>query len=90
MSEDKKRDKETDEAKRRFGRLWFAIFVVAPVIIVGGLSWKAILLHFRSVDAQLAAIEAARAVPESENAGAAYIKLAGEYLPLPHAPPVVD
>lgn len=90
MSEDKKRAGETDKDRRRLGRFWFAIFVVAPVIIVGGLAWRAILLHFRSVDAQLAAIEAAQAIPESENAGAAYIKLAGEYMPLPHYPPVVD
>ncbi|MHC4567732.1 MAG: hypothetical protein ACYTE3_18465, partial [Planctomycetota bacterium] len=47
------------------------------------------LLHFRSVDAQLAAIEATRAIPESENAGAAYTKLTGEYMPLPQYPPVV-
>ncbi|MHC4568904.1 MAG: hypothetical protein ACYTE3_24465, partial [Planctomycetota bacterium] len=90
MSEDKKRAGETDGDRRRLGRFWFAIVVVAPVIIVGGLAWRAILLHFRSVDAQLAAIEATRAIPESENAGAAYTKLTGEYLPLPQYPPVVD
>lgn len=90
MSEDEKGDRESSKAKCRLGRYWFGVFVLAPVVIVGGLAWRAMLLSFRSVDGQLAAIEAARAIPESENAGAEYIKLAGEYLPLPQYPRVVD
>lgn len=90
MSEDKKRKRKTDKAKRRFGRFWFAVVVVAAVTIVGDFAWKAGLWISRSADEQLAAIEADRAIPESENAGVAYSKLAGEYLPLPEYPPVVD
>ena len=90
MSEDKKRKRKTDKSKRRIGRFWFAVVVVATVMIVGGFAWKAGLWVFRSVDAQLAAIEAARAIPESENAGVGYCKLAEGHLPLPVDPPVVD
>ena len=87
MSEGKKRDRKTDEAKRRFARFWSTSAIVA---IICCLVWKIILWNFPSADEQLAAIEAARAIPESENAGVAYRKLAGEYLPLPQYPPVVD
>ena len=38
MSEDKKRDEETDKTKRRFGRLRSALVFVAAVTIVGGFS----------------------------------------------------
>jgi hypothetical protein len=87
MSEDKKRDRMTDEAKRRFGRFWSTFAVVA---IICCLVWKIILWNCRSPDEQLAAIEASLAIPDSENAGVTYIKLAGEYLPLPEYPSVAD
>ena len=90
MSEDKKRTGQTDGDRRRLGRFWLTVFVVAPAVILGGLAWKAILLRFRSAGAQLAAIEAARAIPESEDAGTAYVRLASEYLPLPQYPRVAD
>ena len=87
MSEDKKRDRMSDEAKRRFGRFW-SKFAIAAIICF--LIWKIILWNCRSADEQLAAINAARAIPESENAGVAYRKLAEDYLPLPIDPPVVN
>ncbi|MBL7186205.1 MAG: hypothetical protein ISS70_07745 [Phycisphaerae bacterium] len=90
MSEDKKQKRETDKAKRRFGRLWSVLAFVAALTIVGGLTWKAGLWDYRSADAQLAAIEAAYAIPESEDAGVAYRKLTENHLPLPRDPPVVD
>ncbi|HUU20188.1 MAG TPA: hypothetical protein VMW72_23770 [Sedimentisphaerales bacterium] len=90
MSEDKKRDRKTDEAKRRFGRFWSASIILAAVAIIFCLLWKISLWNFRSADEQLAAINAARAIPESENAGVAYCKLAEYNLPLPADPPVVD
>ena len=89
MSEDKKRDKETDETEHRFGQRWFALFAVL-VLIIGYLAWKIGPLNFRSADDKLAAINATRVIPESENAGAAYNRLAEENLPLPRYPPVVD
>lgn len=79
MSEDKKRDIKTDEAKDRFGRYGLALFAAAGVLILC-LAWKMGLLNFRSADDKLAAINAARAIPESEDAGVAYRKLAEDYL----------
>lgn len=87
MSEDKKRDRKTDEAKRRFGRFWSISAIVA---IICCLVWKTILWNCRSPDEQLAAIEASLAIPDSENAGVTYINLASEYLPLPEYPSVAD
>jgi hypothetical protein len=87
MSEDKKRDRKTNETKRRFGRFWS---ISAIVVIICCLFWKIILWTCRSPDEQLAAINAARAIPESEDAGVAYRKLAEDYLPLPMDPPIVN
>ena len=87
MSEDKKRDRKSDKIKRRFGRFWSTS---AILVIICCLVWKIVFWNCRSLDDQLAAIEAARAIPESENAGIAYIKLASEYLPLPEYPSVAD
>jgi len=87
MSEDKKRDRKSDEAKRRFGRFWFISAIVA---ITCCLVWKIIVWNCRSPDEQLAAIEASLAIPDSENTGVAYTKLASEYLPLPEYPSVAD
>jgi len=87
MSEDKKRDRKSNEAKRRFRRFWSTFAIVA---IICCLIWKIILWHCRSPDEQLAAIEASLAIPDSENAGVAYRKLAEDYLPLPTDPPVVN
>ena len=72
MSEDKKRKRKTDKARRRFGRLWSALTFVAAATIVGGLAWKAGWLDFRSVDAKLAAIDAELAIADSENAAVFY------------------
>ena len=90
MSEDKKRDRGTDKAKNWIVRHRFVLMALVVAVVCGSIVWKAVLLHFHSFDVQLAAIEAARAIPESENAGAAYIKLASEYLPIPHYPRVVN
>jgi hypothetical protein len=90
MSKSKPQNKKTDNAKHRIGRFWSAFVILTAVAIICCLVWKISLWNSRTVDAQLAAIEAARAIPESENAGIAYRKLAGEYLPLPQYPPVVD
>ena len=66
MSEDKKRDRKTDEAKCRFGRFWSTF---AIVVIICCLVWKIILWNCRSPDEQLAAIEVSLAILDSENAG---------------------
>jgi len=90
MSEDKKRTKKIDKAKRRIGRFWSTSIILAAVAIIFCLLWKVSLWNSRSADEQLAAINAARAIPESENAGVAYSKVAEENLPLPDYPPIVD
>jgi len=83
MSEGKKRDRKTDEAKCRFGRFWSTF---AAVAIICCLVWKIILWNCRSADDQLAAINADRVITEYEDAGVAYRKLAEDYLPLPMDP----
>jgi len=87
MSADKKRDKKSDKIKRRFGRFWVISAIVA---IICFLVWKIIVWNCRSPDEQLAAIEAVLAIPESENAGVVYRKLAEDYLPLPADPQVAN
>ena len=72
MSEDKKRDRKTDEAKRRFGRFWSASIIILVVAIFCGLMWKAGLLDFRSIDEQFAAIDVELAIPDAENAAVFY------------------
>jgi len=89
MSEDKKRKRKIDKAKRRIGRVWSASIILAAVAIIFCLV-KISLWNSRSAYDQLTAINAARAIPESEDAGVAYCKLAEDNLPLPADPPVVD
>jgi len=60
MSEDKKRTRNIDKARRRIGRFWFASIILATVIIILCLV-KISLWNLPSADEQLAAIEAARA-----------------------------
>ena len=57
MSEDKERDRRTDEAKRRLGRLRIVLIGVAALAIISCLAWEAGWWDFRSVDEKLAAIE---------------------------------
>ena len=72
MSEDKKRDRKTDEAKRRFGRFWYASIILTAVAIICCLMWKVGLLDFQSIDDKLAAIDAELAIPDAENAAVFY------------------
>lgn len=88
MSEDNKRDSGNDHV-RIYRRICFVI-LAATILIVISFTWKSVFLRFRSYDEQLAAIETSGAIPESENAGAAYIKLIEEYMPLSPYPRVVD
>ena len=78
MSEDKKRDRNTDETKRRIGRVWSASIIVLVAAIVCGLMWKAGLMDFRSVDDKFAAIDAELAIPDAENAAVFYRRFFAE------------
>lgn len=90
MSEDTKKDRKNDKTKRQTWHLLAVLFIVFIVAIVCCSIWQKRLWNLGSIDEQLAAIEAARAIPESENAGVAYRKLAEDHLPLPNYPTVVD
>ena len=68
MSENKPQNKKTDKAKHLPRYFWPALLIVLAVAIVCWfILWKH-LWDFRSIDEQLAAIEAARAIPDAENA----------------------
>ena len=71
MSDDKKLKRKIDKAKRRIGRFWFASIIVS-VAIVCCLAWQSRLWDFRSIDEQLAAINAELAIADSENAAVYY------------------
>jgi len=60
-------------AKRNKKRIWLAVAIVGLTAIIACFLWS--LRNSRSVDERLAAIEAARAIPESENAAVVYNKL---------------
>jgi len=71
MSENKKREKETGKS----GRLWRGhrlVLAAVAVAIVFGILWKSGLLDSRSIDEQLAAIDAELAIPDAENAAVFY------------------
>ena len=74
MSDDKKLKRKIDKAKRRIGRFWSAFVILAAVAIICCLTWQSRLWNFQSIDEQLAAIEAARAIPDAENAAVYYTR----------------
>jgi len=71
MPEDIPQNKKTDKAK---WHRWAVLFVVFVVAIVCCFIWQKHLRNFSSIDAQLAAIEAALAIPDAENAAAHYTR----------------
>ena len=73
MSEDKKRERETDKSKRRRICRWLVLAAVA-LAVVFGIVWKSGLLDSRSIDEQFAAIDAELAIPDEENAAVYYWK----------------
>jgi len=74
MPEDRPQNKKTDKAKHHLRHLWAASLVVFIVAIVCCFIWQKCLWNVRSIDEQLAAIEAARAIPDAENAGVYYTR----------------
>jgi hypothetical protein len=63
-------------AKRKNKCVWLGIIVVLTLIIIYSLRF---LPNSKSADEQLAEIEAARAIPDSENAGIIYDELVEDY-----------
>ena len=76
MAENKAEKKKPKNAKRTRKRVWLAIVVAITVLIVC-LLWSR--WNLNSVDEQLAAIEAARAIPDEENAAIIYNQLLENY-----------
>ena len=66
MTEDRQKNTETDKGGRRFMRFRLILVAVVVVTIICCLTWQDHLWNFRSIDEQLAAIEAARAIPDAE------------------------
>jgi hypothetical protein len=69
MAEQSRGNIKAKNTKRPKKRLWI-ILIVILVSVIGLLFWRIFL--YESVDEQLAAIEAARAIDDSENAAILY------------------
>jgi hypothetical protein len=74
MSEDKPHNKQTDKTKHNLRHLWAGLFTVLIVAIVCCFIWQKHLWNSTSIDKQLAAIEAAIAIPDAENAAVYYMR----------------
>jgi len=72
MSEDEQRVRGTDEAKRWFVRYRYIIIALVVVAVFTFVVLKALFLDPRSIDEQLAAIDAELAIPDEENAAVYY------------------
>jgi len=79
MAEQKAEKKKPKNAKRTRKWVWCAAIVIVIAVIICCLLWKAGLWEFQTVDEQLAAIEAARAIPDEENAAIIYNQLLEDY-----------
>jgi len=73
-------EKKKSESSQRMGkRIWFVAFAILIVAIGCYFLLKAGLLDFQTVDEQLAAIKAAHAIPDAENAAIIYYQLIQDY-----------
>ena len=74
MPKESKDNDSPKTARRKRKRIWLAAIIVALTAIIASFLWS--LQNSKSVEQRLAAIEAARAIPDSENAAVIYHKLA--------------
>lgn len=72
MAEEKAKKKKSKSGKRMRKWIWFVAIVILALAIGCYFLSKTGLLNSQTVDEQLAAIEAARAIPDSENAVTLY------------------
>jgi hypothetical protein len=79
MKQQKTQNKKAETTKPKRGLRWWAGMVLLAVAVVMALLWLSEQLTVRSVDRQLAAIEAARAVPDEQNAAVIYDRLMKNY-----------
>jgi len=73
MPEQNQENKKPENIKRTKRRVWLAAIVVAITVLIVCLLWSR--WNSNSVDERLAAIEAARAIPDSQNAATIYNQL---------------
>jgi len=75
MAEQKANEKNTESGQRTGKRFWYVAIAILTVAISCYFLSKAGLWEFQTVDEQLAAIEAAGAIPDEENAAIIYNQL---------------
>jgi len=76
MSDQNQQNQKPENPKRTKKRVWLAAIIIIIAVICCLLLWD--LLKSKSVNEQLAAIEAARAIPDSQNAATIYSELLTE------------
>jgi hypothetical protein len=79
MVEEKAKKKKSESGQRIGKWIWYVAVVILTVAIGCYFLSKTDLLKFQTVDEQLAAIEAARAIPDEENAAIIYNQLLEDY-----------
>ncbi len=79
MAEEKAKKKEQESGQRMAKRIWYGAIVILALAIGCCFLLKTGLLNSQTVDEQLAAIEAARAIPDEENAAIIYYQLLDNY-----------
>jgi len=75
MSEEKAKKKNSESGQRIRKWIWLVAIAILTVAIGCFFLLKTGLLNFQTVDEQLAAIEAAHAIPDAENAAIIYYQL---------------
>jgi hypothetical protein len=79
MSEEKVEKEKPESSQHTKKRVWFVAIVILALAVGCFFLSMTGLLDFQSVDEQLAAIEAARAIPDAENAAIIYNQLMENY-----------
>ena len=79
MIQQKAKKKKSESGQRMRKRFWYVAIVILIVAIGCCFLLKTGLLDFQTIDEQLAAIEAARAIPDAENAAIIYNQLLENY-----------
>jgi hypothetical protein len=88
MSQKKQDSEKAQTTKRKKMRVWLAAIIVVLTAIVLCLLWS--MWNSESLDEQLGAIEAARAIPDSENAAVIYNQLLADYNEAKLSPALLD
>jgi hypothetical protein len=79
MDEEKAKKKDRESGQRMAKRIWYVAIAILTVAIGCYFLSKTDLLNSKAADEQLAAIEAAHAIPDAENAAIIYYQLLQDY-----------